>query len=189
MAKLIVGLGNPGSRYAQTRHNVGWMALDAFAQKHSVALNREGHHGVWGQTYWGDAREKVVLLKPLTFMNHSGRSVAAAARFYKIPLKDILIVYDDMDLPPGRLRLREKGSAGGHNGMKSIIQELGGQEFPRLRIGIGRPAPLWSVTDWVLAPFGEDDAAEVAAVLPRAVEAIEAFLDEGIRIAMTRHNG
>lgn len=189
MAKLIVGLGNPGSKYANTRHNVGWMALDAFAQKHGVSIERQGYQGVYGETRWGSAGEKVILLKPLTFMNLSGRSVAPAAHFYKIPPAEILVVYDDLDLPPDKLRLREKGSAGGHNGMKSLIQELGTQEFPRLRLGIGRPAPGWEVIDWVLAPFGPDDAATIAQTMPRAVEAMEAFLTDGVVKAMTRYNG
>ncbi|MBY6276497.1 aminoacyl-tRNA hydrolase, partial [Symbiobacterium thermophilum] len=132
--------------------------------------------------------EKVILLKPLTYMNLSGRSVAQAARFYRIAPADILVLFDDLDLEPGRLRLRAKGSAGGHNGVKSVIAELGTAEFPRLRIGIGRPAPGWEVIDWVLAPFGPDDAAAVAAALPRAVEAVECFLTEGILAAMNRYN-
>lgn len=190
MTKLIVGLGNPGSKYAHTRHNVGWMALDAFAHKHGGTPERSGHHGVYGELRWGATAEKVILLKPMTFMNLSGRSVAAAAHFFKIEPADILVIYDDMDLPPGKLRMREKGSAGGHNGMKSTIQELGGtQEFPRLRIGIGRPAPGWQVIDWVLAPFSQDDAASISQVLPKAVEAIEAFLTEGTLKAMSKFNG
>lgn len=189
MPKLIVGLGNPGAQYARTRHNVGWMALDAFAQKHGVKMDRNGYHGVYGELRWGSSSEKVILLKPLTFMNLSGRSLVPAAHFYKVAPTDVLVVYDDLDLPPGKLRIREKGSAGGHNGMKSIIQEWGTQEFPRLRIGIGRPAPGWEVPDWVLAPFGPDDAATIAQTLPKTVEAMEAFLDEGALKAMTKYNG
>jgi PTH1 family peptidyl-tRNA hydrolase len=188
MAKLIVGLGNPGARYANTRHNVGWHVLDAFARKHGVAIEKNGHHGLYGELNWGAAREKIVLLRPVTYMNLSGRAVASAVRFYKLEPKDVLVVYDDLDLVPGRLRIREKGSAGGHNGMKSVIGDLGTEEFPRLRIGIGRPAPHWDVVDWVLAPFGPDDAASIAQVSPRAVEAVEAFLTEGVLKAMTQFN-
>lgn len=187
MTKLIVGLGNPGARYANTRHNVGWMALDAFARKHGVAIETNGFHGTYGELRWEG--EKVILLKPLTFMNLSGRSVAPAAHFYKVAPADMLVVYDELDLNPGMLRMREKGSAGGHNGMKSIIQELGTQEFPRLRIGIGRPAPGWAVPDWVLAPFGADDAATIAQVLPRAVEAIASYLTDGTLKTMSKYNG
>jgi PTH1 family peptidyl-tRNA hydrolase len=165
------------------------MALDAFARKHNVTIDRNGFHGVYGEMRWGPGAEKVILLKPLTFMNLSGQSIAPTAHFYKIEPADMLVIYDDLDLPPGKLRMREKGSAGGHNGMKSTIQELASQEFPRLRLGIGRPAPGWEVPDWVLAPFGADDAATIAQVLPRAVEAIEAFLDEGALKAMSKYNG
>lgn len=191
MPKLIVALGNPGERYARTRHNVGWMVLDAFAAKHRLDLNKNGFQGVYGELKWDSPAgpEKVFLLKPLTFMNLSGKSAAPAAHFYKIPPSDILVLYDDLDLPPGKLRLREKGGAGGHNGMKSLIQELGTQEFPRLRVGIGRPAPGWEVVDWVLAPFGPDDAASIAQVTPRAIEAVEAFLTVGTLKAMTKFNG
>jgi len=187
MPKLIVGLGNPGARYANTRHNVGWMVLEAFARKHNVEFDRHGFHGVYGELRWDG--DKIILLKPLTFMNLSGQAVAPVANFYKIPPSDILVVYDDLDLKPGTLRMREKGSAGGHNGMKSIIQELGTTEFPRLRIGIGRPAPGWAVVDWVLAPFGPDDLPAISEVLPRAVEAIESFLTDGPVKTMSKYNG
>ncbi|HEY8346257.1 MAG TPA: aminoacyl-tRNA hydrolase [Symbiobacteriaceae bacterium] len=187
MPKLIVGLGNPGAQYANTRHNVGWMALDAFARKHGVALDRQRFHGLQGELLWHG--EKVILLKPLTYMNLSGQAVAPTVRFFKIALPDLLVVYDDLDLKPGTLRMREKGSAGGHNGMKSIIQELGTEEFPRLRIGIGRPAPGWSVVDWVLSPFGPEDQAIIAETLPRAVEAIESFLTDGPAKTMSKFNG
>lgn len=188
MPKLIVGLGNPGAKYANTRHNVGWWVLDALARKHGVAIEKSGFQGVYGELRWGPLAEKVILLKPMTFMNLSGRSAAPAAHFYKIDPADILVVYDDMDLDVGRLRMRGKGSAGGHNGMKSLIQELGTQEFPRLKIGIGRPAPNWQVVDWVLTPFGADDAASVAGVMDKAVEAIETFLTDGILTAMNLYN-
>lgn len=188
MSKMVVGLGNPGARYANTRHNVGWMALDALARKHGVSVDRSGFQAVYGEMRWGPQSEKVLLLKPLTFMNLSGRAVAQAARFFKIAPADILILFDDMDLEVGRLRLRAKGSAGGHNGIKSIIQELGTEEFPRVKMGVGRPAPGWQVVDWVLAPFGADDAATIAGVLPQAVEATECFLSEGILKAMNRYN-
>jgi len=189
MPKLIVGLGNPGARYAATRHNVGWMVLDAFARKHGVTLDRNGHHGIYGESRWGMPPEKVVLLKPMTFMNLSGRSVVSAAHFYKVAPADMLVIYDDLDLPPGKIRLREKGSAGGHNGMKSIIADMGLQDFPRLRIGIGRPLPGWEVPDWVLAPFTPDDAASIAQIVPKAVESVEVFLSEGMLKAMSLFNG
>ncbi|MEW8979495.1 MAG: aminoacyl-tRNA hydrolase [Symbiobacterium sp.] len=188
MPKLIAGLGNPGPRYANTRHNVGWMLLDAFARKHGVAVDQRGFEGLYGELRWGPDAEKVLLLKPLTYMNLSGRSVAQAARFFRIDPADVLVLHDDLDLEVGRLRLRARGSSGGHNGIKSIIAELGTEVFPRLKIGIGRPAPGWQVVDWVLAPFGPDDAATVAGVLPRAVAAVECFLTDGIEAAMNRYN-
>ncbi|MGE5674327.1 MAG: aminoacyl-tRNA hydrolase [Mycobacterium leprae] len=188
MVKLVAGLGNPGPKYERTRHNTGWMVLDAFAKKQGVDVSQSGFHGVYGE-WRRSSTDRVVLLKPLTFMNLSGRSVAAAAHYYKVDPADILVVYDDLDLQPGKLRLREKGSAGGHNGMKSMIQELGTQDFPRLRVGIGRPAPGWEVVDWVLAPFGVDEGIAVADCLPRAVEAIESFLADGALKAMAKFNG
>ncbi|MFZ5817512.1 MAG: aminoacyl-tRNA hydrolase [Bacillota bacterium] len=188
MPKLIVGLGNPGAKYANTRHNVGWMVLDALARKHGVAMDQARFQGVTGELRWGPTAEKVILLKPMTYMNLSGHSVVPTAHFYKVEPKEILTIYDELDLEVGRLRLREKGSAGGHNGMKSIIQQLGTQEFPRLRIGIGRPAPGWEVPDWVLSPFQGDDAATIAATIPRAVEAVETFLTDGILKAMNLYN-
>lgn len=188
MPKLIVGLGNPGAKYANTRHNVGWMALDAFAKKHGVSVEKSGFQGVYGEMRWGPSAEKVILLKPLTFMNLSGRSIAPAAHFYKIDPAEILVVYDDMEIDVGRLRMRLKGSAGGHNGMKSAIAELGTQEFPRLRIGVGRPLPGWQVVDWVLSTFNADDAATIAGTLPKTVEAIETFLTDGITKAMNLYN-
>ena len=189
MPKLLVGLGNPGDRYARTRHNAGWMVLEAFAAKHRVSIEKTGYHGLYGEMRQPGIGDKIILLKPLTFMNLSGRSVAPAASFYKVTPADILVIYDDLDLPPGKLRVREKGSAGGHNGMKSIIQELGTPDFPRLKVGIGRPAPGWEVVDWVLGTFNPDDAASIAQALPRAIEAVEAFLTEGPLKAMARFNG
>jgi PTH1 family peptidyl-tRNA hydrolase len=186
LPKLIVGLGNPGARYEKTRHNIGWMALDAFAKKVGVEITKSGFQGLYGEyKYWS---EKVILLKPLTFMNLSGQSVGPAAHFYKIDPADILVIYDDMDLPTGKLRIRESGSAGGHNGMKSLIQVLGTQEFPRLRIGVGRPAPGWQVVDWVLAPFAADEQPQVAGAIEESVKAMETWLAEGTRTTMNKFN-
>lgn len=187
MPKLIVGLGNPGPRYAQTRHNVGWMTLDAFARKHGCSIDRTGHHGQYGELRWASG-EKVVLLKPMTYMNLSGRSVVSALRFFKIAPTDLLVVYDDMDTPVGKLRLREQGSSGGQKGVQSTIQELATQSFPRIRIGIGRPASGWDSADWVLSGFSPDDAPLVALALERAVAAMEVFLTEDFVKAMNLFN-
>jgi PTH1 family peptidyl-tRNA hydrolase len=186
MIRLIVGLGNPGPRYAATRHNVGWMVLDAFAAKHGFTFDKNAHKGLLAEGRYGG--EKIALLKPQTFMNLSGQSVAPAARWYKVEPQEMLVLYDDLDLPPGKLRLREKGSSGGHNGMKSIIADTGSQDFPRLRIGIGRPAPGWSVPDWVLAPFTKEEQPLIARVVERAVGALEEILTVGFTKAMNTYN-
>ncbi len=188
MPKLVVGLGNPGQQYATTRHNIGWMMLDAFAKKHGVPIDRNGHHGLYGEFKWQPTSEKIFLLKPLTYMNLSGRSVASMASFYKLSASDILVLFDDLDLPVGKLRMRSMGSSGGQKGMKSLIEELGTEEIARLKFGIGRPAPGWEVVSWVLAPFPADDAAAVALGVPRAIEGIESFLTDGITKAMTLIN-
>jgi len=182
--KLVVGLGNPGRQYADTRHNIGWAMLDAFAEKHQVVLDRSGHHGLYGEFRWPPTGEKVVLLKPLTYMNLSGRSVVSIANFYKVAASDILVLFDDLDLPVGKLRVRSIGSSGGQNGMKSVIEELGTQEIARLKFGVGRPDPGWEVVSWLLAPLSADDAAIAALSLPKAVEGIESFLTDGIIKAM-----
>lgn len=186
MTHLLIGLGNPGPRYAATRHNIGWMALDAFAQKHGLRFDKQAHKGLIAEGRFGQHR--IVLLKPQTFMNLSGQSVVPAAHWYKVEPSEMLVVYDDLDLPPGKLRLREKGSSGGHNGMKSIISELGMQDFPRIRMGIGRPAPGWAVPDWVLAPFTADERPLVDRAVERAVSALEEMLTVGFLKAMNTFN-
>lgn len=189
MGKLVVGLGNPGQRYADTRHNIGWRVLDEFARKHQLSIDRRGYEGVYGELTWAPTGEKVLLLKPLTYVNLSGRSVAAVIRYYKLEPPDVFVIYDDMDLTAGRLRLREKGSSGGHNGIKSVIEHLQSQEFPRMKIGVGRPAPGWEVPDWVLSRFGPDELPVVTQAVDRAVNAVEEYLTAGIVKAMTQFNG
>jgi peptidyl-tRNA hydrolase, PTH1 family len=186
MLKLIVGLGNPGPLYEATRHNVGWAVVEAFARKQGVQVGKIAFEGALGEWRHGDGR--VYLLKPLTYMNLSGRSVGRAFRYYKMAPADVIIVYDDLDLPPGKLRLREKGGSGGHNGMKSIIEHLGTEEVARLRIGIGRPAPGWEGADWVLSRFGKEDAPLFAQALEQAVAALETWVADGILTAMNRFN-
>lgn len=186
MIRLIVGLGNPGSRYAATRHNVGWIALDAFAAKHGLSFDKSAHKGLLAEGRFGG--ERIALLKPQTFMNLSGQSVAPASRWYKVEPTEMVVLYDELDLPTGKLRLREKGSSGGHNGMKSIIQELGTQDFPRVRIGIDRPAPGWAVADWVLSSFGSDEKPLIAAAVERSVHALEEMLTLGFTKAMNTYN-
>ncbi|GJM42642.1 MAG: peptidyl-tRNA hydrolase [Ardenticatenaceae bacterium] len=183
---LIVGLGNPGRKYRGHRHNIGFMAVDALA----AAYNIEGKK-VQNKAIVGDGRiqnQPVIIAKPQTYMNSSGDSVGPLARYYKVPPQNVLVIYDELDLPFGTIRLRENGGAGGHNGMKSIINHLG-QEFPRVRLGIGRPAGQMPVPAYVLQDFGKNDLPLLDDVLAEAVRAIETFLQDGIQLAMSRHNG
>jgi PTH1 family peptidyl-tRNA hydrolase len=195
--KIVAGLGNPGPQYALARHNVGFLVVDALADAHGV---RFGPRKFDAETARGRiAGEDVLLAKPLTFMNLSGRSLAPLAAFYKVAPADLLVVHDDLDLPFGRLQLRERGGDGGHNGVRSIIAELGTREFKRLRVGIGRPrlpeeAPeaaarrRGAVVDHVLSAFAPEDAPALEGVIARACEAIESVLRDGIARAMNRYN-
>lgn len=184
---LIVGLGNPGPRYEKTRHNIGFRAVERLAQKHGLTFSKiEQRAQVASGTIVG---RRVILAKPQTFMNLSGDSVAPLARFYKIEPDHILVVHDDLDLPLGTLRLRETGSSGGQNGLKHILQRLGTQDIPRVRLGIGRPPGRMDPVDYVLTPFKGDDEILAAEVQDRAAAAIETWLSEGIEMAMSRHNG
>jgi PTH1 family peptidyl-tRNA hydrolase len=184
---LIVGLGNPGTRYTNTRHNVGFRALDRLAGKHGLSFSKTEHRA---QVASGSINGfKVLLAKPQTFMNVSGDSVAPLAHFYKIPPERIVVTCDDLDIPLGALRIRASGSSGGQNGLKHILQRLGTQEIARVRIGIGRPPGRQDPADYVLTPFRGDDEILAAEVIDRAVLAIETWLKDGIELAMTRYNG
>jgi PTH1 family peptidyl-tRNA hydrolase len=182
---LVVGLGNPGSKYQDNRHNVGFMAIDRFASAFSIKLGRVQAKAIVGKGIVGN--HSVILAKPQTFMNRSGNSVGQLVRFYKLPLACLLVVYDELDLPLGALRLRQKGGAGGHNGMKSIIQHLG-SEFPRLRLGIGRPRGQMDPAAYVLQDFSTSELPVVDQMLDDALAAIESFIELGIDPAMTQHN-
>lgn len=182
---LIVGLGNPGRRYRLTRHNVGFMAAEAFAGSLPEGVTRSRMQADLLETRRGSQR--IVIAKPQTFMNSSGDSVRQLVRWYKVDLAQLLVIYDELDLPFGTLRLRADGSAGGHNGVKSIIEQLGSQEFPRLRIGISRP-PRGSTVPYVLSGFFEAERPQLPSILNRAVEAIDDWLDLGIDRAMNEHN-
>jgi len=185
---LVVGLGNPGSKYWNTRHNVGYAAMDALAESLHARVDRVKFQGLTGTAEYQD--HKLVLLKPTTYMNLSGRSVAAAAKFYKIPPERILVMLDDISLEPGRLRVRKSGSAGGHNGLKSIISSLGSQEFPRIRIGVGeKPHPDYDLADWVLSVFPLSEREAMAEVYRRAAEAACTVVTDGCDTAMNRFNG
>lgn len=185
MPALIVGLGNPGPDYARTRHNVGFMVADELARR--AGLRWEHPRLQASQARGSLAGHAVVLAKPQTFMNASGTAIVQLVKWYKVPLTDLLVIYDDLDLPFGQLRLRGEGSAGGHNGLASTIQQLRSNAFPRLRVGIGRPQ--WGdARNYVLTRFSQEQAAELPAVIARAADAAEVWLTEGLLAAMNRYN-
>jgi peptidyl-tRNA hydrolase, PTH1 family len=184
---LIVGLGNPGKEYIETRHNVGFRVADELARRHGLTFGKTERKA---QSASGVIRgKKVILTKPQTYMNLSGEAVRSLVDFYKVELPRIFIISDDLDIPLGTVRLRKTGSAGGQNGLKSIIQHLGTQEFNRLRFGIGRPPGKMRASDYVLGVFKDDDAILAAQVIDRAADAAETWLTDGIELAMTRYNG
>lgn len=184
--KLIVGLGNPGKEYEMTRHNIGWMALDRLAKEWNIDVTKNKYRALYGEgTVKG---EKVVLLKPMTYMNLSGESLSQAMQWYKPEIQDIVVLYDDMDIPLGKLRLRTKGSPGGHNGIKSLIQHLGTQEFNRVRMGVGRPHPGSDVIKHVLTNFRKEEVEEVENAVSKIRDVIECIIDQGFVIAMNRFN-
>lgn len=184
--KVIVGLGNPGKKYEPTKHNVGFWAVDQLSDRWNVPFQKEKWHS---QVAEGMVQgEKVILLKPLTYMNLSGEAVGAVVRFFQLEWEDLLVIYDDMDIPLGQLRLRQKGSAGGHNGIKSIIEHLGTKQFNRIKIGIDRPPARMSVVDHVLSPFSEDDHVLAADAAINAAKATESWLTDGFLIAMNKFN-
>ncbi|MDO4811057.1 MAG: aminoacyl-tRNA hydrolase [Eubacteriales bacterium] len=184
---LVVGLGNPGSKYESTRHNMGFLVLDKLAQNEKLKFNKL-RFKAWTAT-WEVGDEKVLLMKPQTYMNLSGESVGEAARFYKIPIDHVLVISDDIALPAGKLRIRPGGSAGGHNGLKNIIQHLGSDHFPRIKVGVGSPQQVgFDTVDWVIGkPMGEDQKVIMEA-LDKAVAAIPTIIKEGIDKAMNRFN-
>jgi len=183
--KLIVGLGNPGTRYARSRHNIGFMIVERFAHARGLRFARKRFNAEIAEG--GIAGARVMIAKPQTFMNSSGEAIGKLFAFYKIAPSDLLVVYDDLDLPLGKMRLRPKGSAGGHHGMESIIARVGTSDFPRLRVGIGRPNPDDDI-DHVLGAFAHDERAAMNETFARAVEAIEAWVRDGIDAAMNKYN-
>ena len=184
---LVVGLGNPGQNYARTRHNVGFRAVDALAEKLGVKIDRARFRGLTAQASAGG--EKLLLLKPQTFMNDSGLSVMDAARFYKLPPERVLVLFDDISLAPGKLRVRPAGSAGGHNGIKSIIGNIG-QDFPRVKIGVGeKPRPEYDLADWVLSRLTQAEKKAVEARYDDICGALELMMKGQFDTAMSRYNG
>ena len=184
---LVVGLGNPGARYESTRHNMGFLAVDRLAEREKLRFNKL-RFKAW-TAEWKLGETKVLVMKPQTYMNLSGESVGEAARFYKIPADHVLVISDDVSLPAGKLRIRAGGSAGGHNGLKNIIQHLGTDRFPRIKVGVGSPQQAdYDMVDWVIGkPMGEDQRALMEA-LDRAGEAAKVLISDGIDRAMNRFN-
>ena len=185
---LIVGLGNPGKEYERTRHNAGFRAVDLLAEKLGCKIDKGKFQGIYGQANYGG--KKLMLLKPLTYMNLSGRSVLQLSAYFNIPPQRIIVMFDDISLEPGRLRVRADGSAGGHNGIKSIIQEVGSQAFPRVKIGVGaKPHPDFDLADWVLSAFTASEEKALKNALDWAGEAALAIIDHGVPEAANRYNG
>ena len=185
---LIVGLGNPGKEYERTRHNAGWRAIDRLAEKLSCKIDKGKFQGLYGQVNYSG--KKLYLLKPQTFMNLSGRSVVQLSAYFNIPPQRIIVLFDDISLEPGRLRIRADGSAGGHNGIKSIIAEIGSQDFPRVKIGVGGKAhPDQDLADHVLSAFSSAEEKNLVSALDRAADAALCIIDRGTYEAANRFNG
>jgi PTH1 family peptidyl-tRNA hydrolase len=184
---MIVGLGNPGEKYDKTRHNIGFMMLDALADKLGVSVRTAKFHALIGECELGGRR--VVLMKPQTYMNSSGEAVGECARFYKIAPENILVLCDEISFAPGRLRIRRRGSAGGHNGLKSIIAHLSSEEFPRIKLGVGnKPTPDYDLADWVLSRFPKADLDVIAQMTPKVLSAMEEIVGGDIDGAMMRYS-
>lgn len=185
---LIVGLGNPGKEYERTRHNAGYRAIDLLAGKLGCKIDKSRFQGLYGQAKYAGC--KVLLLKPLTYMNLSGRSVLQLSAYFQVPPQRIIVLFDDISLEPGRLRIRGDGSAGGHNGIKSIISELGSMEFPRVKIGVGaKTNAQQDLADFVLSPLGQAEEKAFLSALERAADATLCIMDKGIQEAANRYNG
>lgn len=185
---LIVGLGNPGKEYSHTRHNCGFRAVDILANKLGCKIDKGKFQGLYGHTVYNG--KKLYLLKPQTYMNLSGRSVLQLSAYFSIPPQKIIILFDDISLAPGRLRIRANGSAGGHNGIKSVINELGSQDFPRVKIGVGaKPQPEQDLADWVLSGFTDAEEKELTTALDNAADAVLWIIEKGVPETANRFNG
>ncbi|MBR2877378.1 MAG: aminoacyl-tRNA hydrolase [Clostridia bacterium] len=184
---LIVGLGNPGKKYETTRHNAGFMCIDTLTEKEHFEVKKLKFHALVGDCYIDG--HKVIVMKPQTMMNNSGQAISECASFYKIPVENIIVIYDDISLEPGKLRIRRKGSAGGHNGIKSIISHLGSENFPRVKLGVGaKPHPDYDLVDWVLGSFPKEHLKLINEACENAYEAIKIMLTGDIDSAMSKFN-
>ena len=200
--KMIVGLGNPGPRYARNRHNIGFQVVDLLAERHDISITRAKFNALFGSGTLTNPRahesnrltnedspyQRVLIVRPLTFMNLCGNAVAPLAQFYRVEPQDIFVIYDELDLPSGKLRLRPFGGSGGHNGMKSLIGQLGTDRFPRARVGIGRPQTPMDPAAYVLQNFSLDEEIIFDSLRPRIADAVESWLFYGIDLAMNRFN-
>jgi len=185
---LIVGLGNPGLQYAETRHNAGFMVADRLAEKYGCNFNKNKNNAIFGECNIKESR--VLLAKPQTYMNLSGKAVVEIANFYKIPIENIIVIFDDISLDVGRIRVRRKGSHGGHNGMKDIIELMGSDEIARIKVGVGKkPHPEYDLKDWVLGKFPKDQQAELQKAIDNACDAVGVIVSSGVDKAMNRYNG
>lgn len=183
---LIAGLGNPGSRYDNTRHNVGFATVDLIASQNNIKISKLKHKAVYGEGSIEGSR--VIISKPQTFMNLSGESIRDMVEWYKMPSSHIIIIYDDVDLPYGKIRIRPKGSSGTHNGMRSILYQLATEDFPRIRIGIGRPPEGWDLADYVLGKFNESDRKTMDESIKKAADAAREIIKSGAESAMNKFN-
>lgn len=184
---VIVGLGNPGTKYADTRHNIGFVAVDYLSRQLNININKIRHKALVGEGYIGT--EKILLVKPQTYMNLSGESVMNVVDYYKLPSENLIIIYDDVDLSPGVLRIRPQGSSGSHNGMKSIIYLLNKDDFPRIRIGIGKQPEYMDLADYVTGKLPKDEIPIMVEAVKRAADAVEEIVLKGIAAAMNKFNG
>ena len=184
--RIIIGLGNPAREYQATRHNIGFDTITRLSDEYNIPLDFKKHKAICGRGYIGG--EKVVLAQPQTYMNLSGESVRELVDFYKVTNEEIIVIYDDVALDVGQLRIRAKGSAGGHNGIKNIIAHLGTQEFPRIRIGVGEKPKNWNLADYVLGRFADEEQPVIREALGRAANACECIITDGIEEAMNRYN-
>ena len=185
---MLVCLGNPGDQYDNTRHNVGFMVADQLGERYRLPIQKLKFKAL--TNIFTISGEKVLVMKPVTYMNLSGEAVGEAARFYKLPPERVLVISDDVSLPLGKLRIRKGGSAGGHNGLKSIIQHLGTDQFPRIKVGVGqKPHPDYDMADWVLSKFAGEDLKTITEAIRKAADAVECLIQEGPDKAMNRFNG
>lgn len=184
---LIAGLGNPGAKYETTRHNAGFLFVERLSDKYDFQVKKLKFHALVGEAKIGSHR--CIVMKPQTMMNNSGEALKECALFYKIPPENIIVVFDDISLSPGKLRIRRKGSAGGHNGIKSIIAHLGSENFPRIKLGVGeKPNPEYDLADWVLGKFPKDDIPKMRESIENACEALPLILDGDLEGAMSKYN-